>query len=146
MTDLDWSRVIQTNLSGVFWCCRAALPGMVARNSGRIVNIASVIGQVGGFGQSNYAAAKGGVISLTKTLALESARYGVTVNAVCPGYIDTAMLQQVPENIRDGLLQRIPLGRFGTPEEVAACVRFLATEGGYLTGQCLNPNGGFSMA
>jgi len=145
MSDDDWRKVIETNLGSVFWCSREALRHMMERRTGAIVNISSIIGQTGGFGQANYAAAKAGVIGITKTCALESARYNITVNAICPGYIQTAMLEAVPEEVRNALLQRIPLQRFGTTQEIAAGVRFLVTDGIYMTGQCLNLNGGLSM-
>lgn len=145
MTDYDWRQVVETNLGSVFWCSRAALRYMMERRAGAIVNIASIIGQTGGFGQANYAAAKAGVIGLTRTCALESARYNITVNAICPGYISTAMLDAVPVEVQNALLQRIPMQRFGTTREIAAGVRFLVTEGTYITGQCLNLNGGLAM-
>lgn len=145
MSDDDWNRVVATNLGSVFHCSRAALGHMMERGSGSIVNIASIIGQTGGFGQANYAAAKAGIIGLTKSCALEVARYGITVNAICPGFIDTEMLKTIPTGIRESLIQRIPMKRFGMPGEIAASVRFLVTDGSYITGQCLNVNGGLSM-
>lgn len=146
MTDDEWRKVINTNLGSVFWCSRAVMGHMTERRTGAIVNIASIIGQTGGFGQANYAAAKAGVIALTKTCALESARHNIRVNAICPGFIDTAMLDAVPPELQKDLLQRIPMQRFGTAPEIAAGVRFLVTDATYMTGQCLNLNGGLSMA
>jgi len=140
-----WHEVLRTDLDSVYYCCRLIAPYMVQRGYGRIVNIASVVGQMGGFGQTNYAAAKAGIIGFTKSLALELSRYGITVNAVCPGFVDTDMLRQVPVEIREQIRSRIPLGRFGRPEEVAKVVRFLVTEGDYVTGQCINVNGGLYM-
>ena len=145
MSDQEWRQVLDTNLSSVFWCSRTALRHMTERRAGAIVNVASIIGQTGGFGQANYAAAKAGIIGLTKSCALESARSNVTVNAICPGFIQTAMLDAVPADVQNALLQRIPMQRFGTPREIAAGVRFLVTDGTYMTGQCLNLNGGLSM-
>jgi len=145
MADQDWRRVLDTNLGSVFWCSRAALRHMMERRSGAIVNIASIIGQTGGFGQANYAAAKAGIIGLTKTTALEAARYNITVNAICPGFIKTAMLDAVPVEMQTALVERIPMQRFGSPSEIAAGVRFLVTDATYMTGQCLNMNGGLAM-
>ena len=141
MTPEQWENVLQLDLSAIFHCTQAAIPALV-KNRGSIVNISSIVGETGAFGQTNYAAAKAGVIGFTKSLAFELARHGVTVNAVCPGYIDTRMLQTVPEKVREQIKERIPIGRFGTAEEVAAVVRFLVTEGTYITGQAINVNGG----
>jgi acetoacetyl-CoA reductase len=142
MTDEDWHDVIGTNLNGTFYVTRALVGHLTARKApGRIINVSSIIGQTGNVGQANYAASKAGIIGFTKALALELARVGVTVNAVCPGFIDTDMLAKVPNEIRETIERRIPAQRFGRPEEVARAVAFLATEGGYVTGQCLNVNG-----
>ena len=141
----EWDEVIATNLSGMFYCTRAVVPGMRERNYGRIVNMSSVIGQMGNVGQANYAAAKAGMIGFTRTAALELARHNITVNAVCPGFVATDMVNALPEEIRDNVRARIPLGRFGEPEEIAALVRFLCTEGGWFTGAQLSPNGGQHM-
>ena len=145
LTPADWMEVIHTNLDGIFNCTSAVLPSMLERKWGRIVNLSSFVGQSGNFGQTNYAAAKAGILGFTKSLALETAKYGVTVNAVSPGFIATEMWQSVPENVREKILERIPMKRIGTPEEVAVCVRFLVCEAGYMTGQSLNPNGGIVM-
>ena len=142
MSPQEWSEVIEVDLTGIFNCTHVFVPHMIKSHFGRIVNISSVVGQRGAFGQSNYAAAKAGVIGFTKALAIELARYSITVNAVCPGYIQSRMLESVPEKIRDSLLQQIPLRRFGTPSDVARVVRFLLEEGDYITGQCINVNGG----
>src|SRR6266550_3845206 len=115
------------------------------QNSGKIINISSFVGQAGNFGQANYAAAKSGIIGFTKTAALELARNNVTVNAVCPGFIETEMFAHIPEKAREAILKRIPLGRTGTPQEVARSVRYLIVDGDYITGQTLNINGGIYM-
>lgn len=141
----EWMRVLQVDLTGVYICTNVLVDRMKDKGWGRIINIASVVGQSGNFGQANYAAAKAGVIGFTKTTALELARYGITVNAVCPGFVETDMLMSVPADIREQIRARIPLKRFGTPEEVARLVRFLVYEGDYITGQCFNINGGFYM-
>ena len=124
---------------------RAVVEPMCAAGFGRIVTVSSFVGELGNFGQANYAAAKGGLIAWTKSLALELARFGVTANCVCPGFTDTDMLASVPEPIRERLLGRVPLGRFARPEEIARAVVFVASEGDYMTGTCLDINGGLYM-
>jgi 3-oxoacyl-(acyl-carrier-protein) reductase len=142
----EWSKVITVNLTGVFNCTRTVIDGMLVRQYGRIINISSVVGQVGNFGQANYAATKAGILGFTKTVALETARKGVTVNAVCPGFIETEMVAGIPEDVKAQILARIPLGRFGRAEEVAATVLFLvADQAAYITGQIIGPNGGVYM-
>jgi len=146
--DADWKRALDVNLNGTFHCCRAALRALMkAKDAGRIINITSITGETGSAGQAPYAAAKAGVIGLTKTLAREYASRGVTVNAVSPGYIDTDMTaKELPEDRRVELLKTIPLGRVGKPEEVAAAVAYLAgPAAGYVTGQVLRVNGGLFM-
>ena len=144
MTNDQWRRVLQVNLEGPFFCCRNAIPRL--RDGGRIVNLSSVVARTGSFGAANYAASKAGVLALTKTLALELARRGITVNAVSPGFIDTAMTSSIPAEVLQRLLERIPLGRKGAAAEVANCVLFLASaSAAYITGQSLGVNGGFYM-
>jgi acetoacetyl-CoA reductase len=145
MTDEEWLEVIETNLNSVFYCTSAALPGMIERNYGRIVNLASFVGQAGNFGQVNYAASKGGVIAMTKALALELAKYNITVNAIAPGFTGTDMVSAVPGDIQAQLKSRIPMHRFAEPEEIAKAVAFLVCEGDYITGQQINVNGGIYM-
>ena len=145
MTDDDWTDVIETNLNSVFYCTSTVVPMMIEQKFGRIVNIASYIAQGGAFGQANYAASKGGIISLTKVLALELARFNITANAVCPGFTETDMLAGVPDTVRDQIKAKIPMGRFGLPEEVAKAVAFLVCDGDYVTGQQINVNGGVYM-
>ena len=141
----DWNTVIQVDLNSCFYTVKAALPYFMKQNSGTIINISSFVGQAGNFGQANYSAAKSGIIGFTKTAALELARYHVTVNAICPGFIDTEMYADIPEKAKEAILKRIPLGRTGTPQEVARSVRYLIVDGDYITGQTLNINGGIYM-
>ena len=145
LTDEDWNEVLDTNLGGVYATCSQVLPSMVEQKFGRIVNITSFVGQAGNYGQANYAASKGGIIAFTKTLALEVARHNITINAIAPGFTETEMLAQVPENIREKIIARVPMGRFGRPEEVARAVVFVIAEGDYITGQQINVNGGVYM-
>lgn len=142
----DWHAVLRVNLSGSFYMCKAALEHLVDSGRGRIVNISSVIGETGNFGQANYAASKSGLFGLTKTLAIEYASKGVTVNAVTPGYIETDMFEAVPENIREEIVGNIPVRRLGRVEEIARGVRFLVDEdAGYITGSVIAINGGLEM-
>jgi len=141
----DWHEVIDTNLNGVFYCIHAALPHLIEQGNGSIVNISSIVAQMGNFGQANYAAAKGGLFSFSKTLALELAKYNISVNCVAPGFIETDMLAKVPEEYKEQIREQIPLKRFGRPEEVAKAVRFLCIDGDYITGQVIAVNGGMYM-
>jgi NAD(P)-dependent dehydrogenase (short-subunit alcohol dehydrogenase family) len=145
LTIEDWNTVIQVDLNSVFYTIKAALPFFTEQKSGAIINISSFVGQMGNFGQANYSAAKAGIIGFTKTVALELARSHVTVNTICPGFIETEMYEIVPEKVKEAILQRIPLGRVGTPQEVARAVRYLIVDGEYITGQTLNINGGIYM-
>ncbi|MFO7993380.1 MAG: 3-oxoacyl-[acyl-carrier-protein] reductase [Marinobacter sp.] len=145
LTDDDWTEVLDTNLGSVYATCSEVLPIMMEQKFGRIVNITSFVGQAGNFGQANYAASKGGIIAFTKTLALEGARHNITVNSIAPGFTETEMLAQVPENIREKIIARVPMGRFGQPEEIAKAVVFIAADGDYITGQQINVNGGVYM-
>ncbi len=140
----QWTAVIDTNLGSLFNMCRQVIEGMRARKFGRIVNISSINGQKGQMGQSNYSAAKAGEIGFTKALAQESARAGITVNAICPGYINTEMVQVIPKDVLEkNILPLIPIGRLGEPEEVARCVVFLASDdAGLMTGSTITINGG----
>ncbi|MDI3521946.1 MAG: 3-oxoacyl-[acyl-carrier protein] reductase [Bacillota bacterium] len=146
MKEEDWNAVLNTNLSGVFHCTQAALRGMLKRRRGRIVNTASIVGLTGNAGQANYAAAKAGIIGFTKSVAKEVAGRGITVNAVAPGFIATEMTTKLPAEVREAYRSRIPLGRFGEPEDVARAVAFLASEAAaYITGQVLAVDGGLAM-
>jgi acetoacetyl-CoA reductase len=146
MSPEEWDHVIHVNLSGAFYLSRAILQSMLDRGYGRIVNISSVVGSQGGFGQANYAAAKSGMFGLTMSLALETASKGITVNSVTPGYISTDMTAAVPPNVMEKIVARIPVGRLGEPNEVARVVEFLADpESGYITGQVYPVNGGLYM-
>lgn len=147
MEPVQWQSVLQVNLDGVFNLCRHAVEGMVARGFGRIVNISSVNGQTGQFGQTNYAAAKAGMHGFTMALAREVARKGVTVNSVSPGYCETALVMAMPEEIRNGIVDKVPVGRLGRPEEIARTVEFLAAEdAGFITGANIPVNGGLFMS
>ncbi|MDC0935197.1 3-oxoacyl-ACP reductase FabG [Pirellulales bacterium] len=145
MTDEQWEEVIATNLNGCFYCSSAAISHMSEANFGRIVNISSMNGQTGAFGQANYSASKGGIIAFTKTAALELAKANITVNTVSPGFTETDMFAEVPEKIQASIKERIPLGRFAQPEEIAKAVVFLVADGDYITGQQINVNGGAYM-
>jgi acetoacetyl-CoA reductase len=139
----DWHHVINVNLNGTFYCCNQAINMMRDQKFGRIINISSIVGQKGNFGQANYAASKAGLLGLTKTLALENAMKGITVNAVCPGFIETDMVSAIPDEVKNKIQSEIPMKRFGTAKEVAKAVKFLVSEdAAYITGQELNINGG----
>jgi len=147
MGDADWNAVLEVDLTAPFRLARAALRGMMKRRNGRIVSIASIVGVTGNAGQANYAAAKAGLIGMSKSLAQEVATRGVTVNVVAPGFVKTAMTDALPEVARTTLLSRIPTQRMGAPEDVAAAVVYLASpESGWVTGQTLHVNGGMLMA
>ena len=146
MKEEDWNLVLQVNLNGTFNCTKAALQSMTKQRYGRIVNIASIVGVIGNAGQANYSASKAAVIGFTKTVGREYASRNVTVNAVAPGFIDTAMTQGLPPDVKDTLLKQIPLGRLGTAADIAAAVRFLVSdEAAYITGHVLHVNGGMLM-
>ena len=146
MDKAQWDLVLAVDLDGVFNLCRHAIGGMVARGFGRIVNISSVNGQTGQFGQTNYAAAKAGMHGFTMALAREVARKGLTVNSVSPGYCATAMVMAMPEDVRAGIVERVPVGRLGAPEDIARAVLFLAADdAGFITGANLPVNGGLFM-
>jgi len=146
MKEDEWDAVLAVNLKGVFNFCKAAVRSMLGARGGRIVNVASVVGQMGNAGQTNYAAAKAGLIGFTKSLAREVASRGITVNAVAPGYIATPMTANLPEPVKKMFLDIIPLQRFGTPDEVASAVQFLCSDGAaYITGHVLQLNGGMYM-
>jgi 3-oxoacyl-[acyl-carrier protein] reductase len=143
MKEEEWDRVIDVNLKGVFHCTRAAARAMVKQRAGRIVSVSSVVAVTGNAGQSNYAASKAGIAGFTRAIAVELASRAITVNAVAPGFIDTDMTRALPEKVRADLLARVPLGRLGEAEEVAALVSFLLSEeAGYITGQVIQVNGG----
>ena len=143
----DWDRVLSINLNGAFHCIQAVVPGMVKQRYGRIINIASVVAQAGNAGQANYISSKAGLIGLTKAVASEVGSRTITVNAVAPGFIATAMTENLPEPVKQRMMSLIPLGRMGTDRDIASAVRFLASEeAGYITGHVLNVNGGMYMA
>ena len=142
MSREEWDSVLETNLSSVFHLTARVLPHMVEAHYGRIVNISSVVGLHGNFGQANYAAAKAGIVGFTKTAALELASKGVTVNAIAPGFIATQMIAAMPDDVRDRILAKIPMGRFGRPEEIAQVAAFLVSNGDYITGQVIAIDGG----
>jgi acetoacetyl-CoA reductase len=142
----EWNHVVQVNLNGAFYMCSAALPHMIERGYGRIVNISSVIGEIGNIGQANYSASKSGLFGLTMSLARECANKGITVNTVAPGFIRTEMLAAVPEEALAKVVERIPVGRLGEAEEVARVVEFLVDpDSGYITGDAYSINGGLAM-
>jgi 3-oxoacyl-[acyl-carrier protein] reductase len=146
MKESDWDLVLDINLKGSFLCSQQAAKQMMKQKSGAIVNIASIVGVMGNFGQANYSASKAGVIGLTKTLAREVASRGIRVNAIAPGFIDTEMTRVLDEEVRQKLIEQIPLARLGLPEDVARCVNFLVSDkSSYVTGQVINLNGGMLM-
>jgi acetoacetyl-CoA reductase len=146
MTPAEWDQVVHVNLSGAFYLSRAVLNHMIERKYGRIINISSVIGQTGNVGQANYAAAKSGLFGLTMSLALETAKKGVTVNSVAPGFVSTEMVTAMPESALEKIVGQIPAGRLGEPEEVARVVTFLADpDSSYITGEVYGINGGLYM-
>ena len=146
MKEVDWDIVLNINLKGSFLCSQQAAKQMMKQKSGVIVNIASIVGVMGNFGQANYSASKAGVIGLTKTLAREVASRGIRVNAVAPGFIDTEMTRVLDESVRQSLIEQIPLAKLGLPEDVARCVAFLVSDrSSYITGQVINVNGGMLM-
>jgi 3-oxoacyl-[acyl-carrier protein] reductase len=143
----DWEAVLRTNLTGAHLCIQQALPPMMKARAGRIINIASVVAQSGNAGQANYVAAKAGLIGLTKAIAIEMASRNITVNAIAPGFIETPMTDVLPDKVKEELKTRIPLGRMGSPRDVAAAIVFLASdEADYITGHVLNVNGGMYLA
>jgi len=146
MKQADWDLVLRINLTGAFQCTQQVLPSMMKSRWGRIINISSVVGQAGSAGQANYAASKAGLIGMTKALAQEMASRSITVNAIAPGYIQTDMTEALPQDVRDKILAGVPLGRMGKPEDIAAAVKFLASEdASYITGHVLAVNGGMYM-
>jgi 3-oxoacyl-[acyl-carrier protein] reductase len=146
MTDDDWRTTLETNLSSVFYTCRAASRGMMKRRSGSIVNVSSIVGLRGNWGQTNYAASKAGIIGFTKSLARELGSRGVRANVVAPGYVKSRLTDAIPEEARDAMLCNTPLGRLGEPEDVAAAVRFLCSdEASFITGEVLVVDGGLGM-
>jgi len=146
MKPADWDLVLNINLNGAFRCIQQVLPGMMRNRWGRIINISSVVGQAGAAGQVNYSASKAGLIGLTKSLAQELGSRNITVNAIAPGYIQTDMTNVLPDDVKAAILAKVPLGRIGQPDDIAASVKFLASEeAGYITGHVLAVNGGMYM-
>ena len=147
MSEPDWDTVISIDLKSAFLCCRAVLPHMLKQRWGRIVSISSITGEIGNAGQANYASAKAGIIGLTRSIAKEVGSRGITANAIAPGFIDTMMTQQLKEKYREELMQRIPVGFFGSPRDIAEAAAFLASEEArYITGQVLKVDGGMAGA
>lgn len=145
MTREDWNAVIDVNLQSIFNVTSEVLPCMLEQGFGRIINISSVVGQAGNFGQANYSTAKAGMIGFTKSAALELAKKGITVNCIAPGFVETEMVAAMPEPAKEKILARIPMGRFGKPEEIAKATIFLLAYGDYVTGQVIGVNGGLYM-
>ncbi|MBN1278030.1 MAG: 3-oxoacyl-[acyl-carrier-protein] reductase [Deltaproteobacteria bacterium] len=146
LSEEDWDRVLRVNLQGVFNCTKAAIRSMIRQKKGHIVNISSVVGQIGNIGQANYCASKAGIMGFTKSIAREVAGRGINVNAVAPGFIDTGMTAALPEKVREKFRQQIPKGRFGRPEDIAEAVYWLCSDAaGYITGQIIHVNGGLYM-
>jgi len=146
MEDEAWNRVLAVNTSGTFYCTRQAIPSMRDKRWGRIINISSVVASTGVIGAANYAASKAAIIGFTKSVAREIARYEITANVVSPGYINVGMLKRLPDEMKNRILKQIPVGRFGSPKELAAVVAFLASQNAaYITGQIIHVNGGFYM-
>jgi 3-oxoacyl-[acyl-carrier protein] reductase len=146
MSEEQWDQALSVNLKGAFNCAKAAVRFMVKQRSGRIVNISSVVGQIGNIGQANYSASKAGIMGFTKSIARELAHRGITVNAVAPGFINTEMTRSLPEKAKELFMNQIPMGRIGEPEEVAEVVYWLASEAAsYITGQVIHVNGGLYM-
>lgn len=146
LTDEMWDLVMQVDLYGPYYCLKAVVPGMIENSWGRVINLSSIVGRTGNYGQPNYSAAKAGLLGLTMTVAREVAKYGITVNAVCPGFIETDMTAKIREDIKDMIIKRIPVRRMGLPEEVAHVVSFLADPmAAYITGAAIDVNGGDYM-
>ena len=146
MTTEEWDSAINVNLKGAYFCTKAALPQMARQRRGRIINMSSVVGVAGNPGQANYSASKAGLIGLTKTVAKEMARRNITANALAPGYIITSMVEELSENLRSQVLARVPMGRLGTPEDIAGLVAFLCSdEASYITGQVIRVDGGLAI-
>ncbi len=146
LTDDEWHEVMRVNLDGTYYVTSAAIPSMVEKKFGRIVNISSYVAEAGNFGQANYAASKGGMIAFTKVVALELAKFNITANCVAPGFTWTEMLSKVPGEVQDQIKARIPMARFGKVEDVAKAVAFLAGDADYVTGETLNVNGGIYVS
>lgn len=146
MKDEEWDKVIRINLTGTYHCTKAAIKGMVKNREGRIISIASIVGVMGNIGQANYAASKAGIIGFMKSVAREYANRGITANAIAPGFIETDMTKALPQEVRNNLINQIPMGKLGMPEDIANVVKFLASDdAAYITGQVIHVNGGMYM-
>ena len=141
----EWKDVIDTNLKSVFYCSKSVIPQMIENKKGNIINIASLLGQIGNIGLANYSASKGGVLAFTRGLALELARHNITVNSICPGWIKTDMTDRIPEQLKQGILTSIPLKKFGEPEDISEMVSYIILKGAYITGTQIHINGGLYM-